>query len=73
MCFKSKNWIGNGCLIPAGPLREKISSLKKFDAVFLNGNFKNFEKNSRYNFKKINPNIKIFKTFYKIKNIKNLI
>ena len=22
-------------LIPAGPLREKISSLKKFDAVFL--------------------------------------
>ena len=28
VCFKSKNWIGNGQLIPAGPLREKISSLE---------------------------------------------
>ena len=27
-CFNSYNWIGNGCVIPAGPLREKISSLK---------------------------------------------
>ena len=33
VCFKSKNWIGNGQLIPAGPMREKISSLKRFDAV----------------------------------------
>ena len=32
------NWIGNGQIIPAGPLREKISSLKRFDAIFLNGN-----------------------------------
>ena len=65
VCFKSKNWIGNGQLIPAGPLREKISSLKKFDAVFLNGNSNNFEeiKNQIYN---INSKIKIFKTFYKI-------
>ena len=34
VCFKSKNWIGNGQLLPAGPMREKISSLKRFDAVF---------------------------------------
>ena len=27
--------VGNGNLIPSGPLREKISSLKKYDAVFL--------------------------------------
>ena len=27
----------------SGPLREKISSLKKFDAVFLNGDSDNFE------------------------------
>ena len=42
-----KNWIGNGQLIPAGPLREKLSSLKKYDAVFLNGisnNIENIEK-----------------------------
>ncbi len=68
-CFKSKNWIGNGQLIPAGPLREKISSLKKFDAVFLNGDIDNLNeiKEQIYN---INSKIKIFKTLYKIINIK---
>ena len=33
VCFDNMNWIGNGLLIPAGPLRETIKSLKKFDAV----------------------------------------
>ena len=69
VCFKSKNWIGNGHLIPAGPLREKISSLKRFDAVFLNGSLGNFEKIENQ-IKSINLDIKIFKTFYKILNIK---
>ncbi len=69
VCFKSKNWIGNGQLIPAGPMREKISSLKRFDAIFLNGNSKNFEKIENQ-IKSINLNIKIFRTFYKISNIK---
>jgi hypothetical protein len=36
-------------------MREKISSLKRFDAVFLNGNSDNFEKienaNPKYKFK----------------------
>ena len=68
VCFKSKNWIGNGQLIPAGPMREKISSLKSFDAVFLNGSSNNFEKIENQ-IKKINLDIKIFKTFYKILNI----
>ena len=68
VCFKSKNWIGNGQLIPAGPMREKISSLKRFDAVFLNGNSKNFEKIENQ-IQNINSNIKIFRTFYKISNI----
>ena len=68
-CFKSKNWIGNGHLIPAGPLREKISSLKRFDAIFLNGRLDNFEKIENQ-IKNINLDIKIFKTFYKISNIK---
>ena len=69
VCFKSKNWVGNGQLIPAGPLREKISSLKRFDAVFLNGSLDNFEKIENQ-IKNINLDIKIFKTFYKILNIK---
>ena len=68
VCFKSKIWIGNGQLVPAGPMREKISSLKRFDAVFLNGSSGNFEKIEKQ-IKKINLNIKIFKTFYKILNI----
>ena len=68
VCFKSKIWIGNGQLIPAGPMREKISSLKRFDAVFLNGNLGNFEKIEKQ-IKNINLDIKIFKTFYKILNI----
>ncbi len=68
VCFKSKNWIGNGQLIPAGPMREKISSLKRFDAVILNGNSNSFEKIENQ-IKNINSNIKIFKTFYKVSNI----
>ena len=71
VCFKLKNWIGNGQLIPAGPMREKISSLKRFDAVFLNGYSGNFEK-IKNQIKKINSNIKIFRTFYKISNIEKL-
>ena len=67
-CFKSKNWIGNGQLIPAGPMREKISSLKRFDAVFLNGYSNNFEKIENQ-IQSINSKIKIFRTFYKISNI----
>jgi len=68
VCFKSKIWIGNGQLIPAGPMREKISSLKKFDAVFLNGSSNSFDK-IQNQIKNINSDIKIFKTYYKILNI----
>jgi len=28
VCFNEKQWIGNGLLIPSGPLREELSSLK---------------------------------------------
>ena len=34
VCFEAENWIGNGKLIPAGPLREKISSLKSMMLFF---------------------------------------
>ena len=63
VCFNSSTWIGNGLLMPAGPLREKISSIKKYDAIFLNGNG---EDNSRLKLliKKINQNINIFETTY---------
>lgn len=69
VCFDTLSWIGNGQLIPAGPLREKLSSLKKYDVVFL----KNITKknNKIVNLiKDINPHIKIFNTKYIIRNIK---
>ena len=59
VCFKSDNWIGNGQIIPAGPLREKISSLKRFDAIFLNGS-KDYNKELKEKILRINSNIKIF-------------
>ena len=67
VCFDTSNWIGNGNLIPAGPLREKIKSLKKFDAVFLKNILKPNKKIIRI-IKKINPKILIFNTKYKILN-----
>ena len=69
VCFNSIKWIGNGFLIPAGPLREKINSVSKYDLAFLNGNEKN---NSilKLLLKKYNANIKIFESKYKAINIK---
>ena len=59
VCFKKKNWIGNGQLIPSGPLREKIENLKNYDAVFLNGKDHN-SKEIRETIYKLNPKIEIF-------------
>ena len=66
VCFEAENWIGNGELIPAGPLREKISSLKKYDAVFLKDSELN--KNVQEIIKNYNQNIEVFHTSYQIKN-----
>ena len=41
VCFNNSQWKGNGFLLPAGPLRESINSIKKYDAIFLTGNPKN--------------------------------
>jgi tetraacyldisaccharide 4'-kinase len=68
-CFNSSNWIGNGHIIPSGPLRESLAGLKRVDAIFL----KNIDKpnqNIKGLIKKINPKIKIFDTSYKINNLK---
>ena len=68
VCFNNVNWIGNGCLIPSGPLREKLTSILKYDAIFLNGNEENNSdiKDSIY---KISKNIKIFDSYYKPINL----
>ena len=69
VCFDSDTWIGNGRLIPSGPLRENLSSLNKYDAVFLKTYNKNNVDNLIHSIKKINHQIKIFKVFYEILNL----
>ena len=71
VCFKKKNWIGNGQLIPSGPMREKIENLKNYDIVFLNGKGDNTE-NIKEIIHKLNPKIEIFESDYKIQNLKEL-
>ncbi len=58
VCFNQKQWIGNGLIIPAGPLREKLNNLNKYEHVFLNGNLENIEEISN-EINKINPKINI--------------
>ena len=63
VCFNIQSWVGNGLLLPAGPLRENLSSLKNYDAVVLNGN----NENTSYIKKKIkryNKKIKVFEAKY---------
>ena len=58
VCFNNLNWIGNGLTIPAGPLRESLNNLKKYQHVFLNGNLENLD-NIKRHLEKINPKINI--------------
>ena len=66
ICFHQNQLIGNGLVLPAGPLRERLSSLKRAHSVLING-----KKND--NFKKkilnINKNLKIFYLIYKPQNL----
>ena len=43
VCFNKKNFIGNGRLIPAGPLRESLGNIKIYKNIFLNGNDEDVE------------------------------
>ena len=69
-CFDSEKWIGNGHLIPSGPLRENMNALKNYHGIFLK--IVNEEKNLDYIYNKIkdiNPNIEVFESNIEIKNI----
>ena len=71
VCFDAITWIGNGQIIPAGPLRENLDSLKKYHAIFLN-NYDESIKEIHDKLLSINPKLKIFKSRYLIKNIDQL-
>ena len=66
VCFNEKKWIGNGLVIPSGPLRESLSALKRSSCVVING-----KKNTDIENKILNENkeAKIFYTQYKPQNI----
>ena len=68
VCFNSSELIGNGLVLPAGPLRERVSNILNYDVAFLNGE-KNSEEFKKFLIK-INPNLKIFKAKYIPTNIK---
>ena len=68
ICFNTINWIGNGLVIPAGPLRENLKNLKKYKHVFLIGNMENLE-NIKKIILRINPKINIYIGEYKLSNI----
>ena len=68
VCFNNLNWIGNGMIIPAGPLRENIKSLKKYNHVFINGNLENIDQ-LREQILKINSNLIIHLGKYEIINL----
>ncbi len=68
LCFNSKQMIGNGLIIPAGPLRESLKAIKRADCIIINGN-KNLEfENKIFEITK-NRNCNLFYSKYKIKNI----
>jgi len=66
VCFNEKKWIGNGFIIPSGPLREDLSALKRANYVFINGKKNTDIENEIL---KKNEKTKIFYTNYKPENI----
>ena len=68
LCFNQKQWVGNGFLIPSGPLRERLSSIKRADCIVINGDKDNIIENQINKIKQL----KIFYTKYKPKNLEIL-
>ena len=65
LCFHENQLLGNEQVFPSGPLRENINSIKRAQAVIING-----KKNTKFEAKllNINENIKIFYSRYNILN-----
>tara|TARA_Y100000992_G_C21256923_1_gene489037 strand:+ start:504 stop:1442 length:939 start_codon:yes stop_codon:yes gene_type:complete len=72
VCFNSLKLDGNGLIIPAGPLRERLNSIKNYDIVLINGDHNKESKNFINKIKKINASIKIFTGKYVPRNYSKL-
>ena len=66
VCFNSNQLIGNGLVLPAGPLRERLSILKSAEIVIINGKKNNIFEKKILN---INKKLEIFYSFYKPTNL----
>ena len=65
LCFHSKQLIGNGYIFPSGPLRERLSAVRRAQIVVINGEKDLIFENK---LKKINSKIYIFYSKYKLVN-----
>ena len=69
LCFDEKLWIGNGLLIPAGPLRESLKNgIKRANCILIKGKKNNLIENK---IRELNKTIDIFYFEYKPIDIKN--
>ena len=66
ICFNHNQLIGNGLVLPSGPLRENLSALKDADIVIINGAEESSFKEKILN---INKKLKIFYSRYRPINI----
>ena len=68
VCFNENQLIGNGLVLPSGPLRENLSVLKDVEVVLINGKKNKSFEEKIYN---INRNLKIFYSYYKPLNLED--
>ena len=66
VCFNQNQLIGNGLIIPSGPLRESLNALKDANIILINGEKDNDFEEKLLN---INKNLEFFYSFFKPKNI----
>jgi len=71
VCFNKKNLIGNGRIIPAGPLRESLDNLEKYKNIFLNGNDEDNE-NLKKNFNQKYLDLNFFESKYELLNLNQI-
>ncbi len=67
LCFNSNQLIGNGFTFPSGPLRERLSAIRRADVVMINGNKNDFFERKISN---ISKKVEIFYSKYEPINIK---
>ena len=61
VCFNSLKLDGNGLIIPAGPLRERLNNIKNYDIALINGNLNKESKDFIKKIKKCFVKIKYWK------------